>query len=72
MIDHNPDDYLFLLKLLRQCYSKIIADSLDTARSVARSLDVLKTTVLKILHTTFRMFHYRFRRIQMLQPGDKQ
>lgn len=34
--------------------------------------DVLKTTVLKILHNTLRMFPYRFRHVQMSQLGGEQ
>lgn len=60
------------VEVVAEVHNTITAGPLRTARSVARNLDVPKTTVLKLLRSVLRMFPYRFQRVQMLQPGDEQ
>lgn len=49
--------------------NRITADLLHTAKSVARSLDVPKTAVFKILRNALRMCPHHLHRNQMLQSG---
>lgn len=60
------------VEVVAEVHNTITAGPLHTARSVARSLDLPKTTVLRLLRSVLRMFPYRFQRVQMLQSGDEQ
>ena len=50
----------------------VTAGHKETARGIARVLNVPNTTVRKLLRSVLHIFPYRFQRVQMLEPGDPQ
>ena len=55
-----------------EVHHAVTSGHMQTARSTARVLDILKTTVLKLIHSVLRMFPYWYQRVRMLQLEDPQ
>ncbi|GFR00651.1 hypothetical protein TNCT_530071 [Trichonephila clavata] len=67
---YNRPGSIVFDEVVAEVHNTIIVDPLHTLRSDARSFDVQKITVLKLLCSVLGMFLYRFLRVQLLQLRD--
>lgn len=58
--------------VVMEVHHTVTAGHTETARGIARVLDIPNSTVRKLLRSVLHMFPYRFQRVQMLEPGDPQ
>ncbi|GFV67474.1 hypothetical protein TNCV_4621551 [Trichonephila clavipes] len=58
--------------VVMEVHHTVTAGHTETARGIARVLDIPNSTVRKLLRSVLHMFPYRFKRVQMLEPGDPQ
>ncbi|GFX58616.1 transposable element tc3 transposase [Trichonephila clavipes] len=58
--------------VVMEVHHTVTAGHTETARGIARVLDIPNLTVRKLLRSVLHMFPYRFKRVQMLEPGDPQ
>ncbi|GFU86675.1 uncharacterized protein TNCV_2880951 [Trichonephila clavipes] len=67
----RPDGQLFL-RTVMEVHHTVTAGHTETARGIARVLDIPNSTVRKLLRSVLHMFPYRFKCVQMLELGDPQ
>ena len=58
--------------IVMEVHHTVTAGHRETARGIARVLDIPNTTIRKLLRSVLHMFPYRFQRVQMLELGDPQ
>ncbi|GFX37216.1 hypothetical protein TNCV_994911 [Trichonephila clavipes] len=58
--------------VVMEVHHTVTAGHTETVRGIARVLDIPNSTVRKLLRSVLHMFPYRFKRVQMLEPGDPQ
>ncbi|GFW45602.1 transposable element tc3 transposase [Trichonephila clavipes] len=58
--------------VVMEVHHTVTAGHTETARGIARVLDIPNSTVRKLLRSVLHMFPFRFKRVQMLEPGDPQ
>ncbi|GFU34088.1 DUF4817 domain-containing protein [Trichonephila clavipes] len=58
--------------VVMEVHHTVTAGHTETARGIARVLDIPNSTVRKLLRSVLHMFPFRFKRVQMLGPGDPQ